>query len=167
MPCDRGRSARRPKAWIPFLAAAAIAGVTLLLWQSHVPDTGPLLTASAGMDRAGVPVPVAWHAKFMSTRAADVPDPDFYPPAQRPIEFDVYRDSVAPNAAFPVHPHAHRTMIHPNRSAPLPESSLDPNTSSASTPMLLVWDPGSYVLRVEPEDAPGRPRRFRLTFRTR
>lgn len=159
-------SARRPKAWIPFLAAAAIAGVTLLLWQSHVPDTGPLLTASAGMDRAGVPVPVAWHAKFMSTRAADVPDPDFYPPAHGPIEFDVYRDSVAPNERFRF------TLTRTDDDPSKPLGSLAGITLGSEHFISVYADaarlsPGSYVLRVEPEGAPEQAETFSFNFRTR
>src|SRR5215471_19887095 len=66
---------RRPRMWIPALAAAACAGLALFLWLTHVTVPSPLLVASPQSRTAANVAPlVATHFTFISMRGASAPD---------------------------------------------------------------------------------------------
>jgi hypothetical protein len=153
------------KPWLPYLVAAAIAGVALVLWQSHIPDSGPLLTASLSKDRAGVSVPVALHTGFVSLRGAEAP-PEFYPPAHGPIEFAVRREEAPPNARFRFT--LTRTDDDPTKElGSIAGLTLGPDHFIHAYAEAARLSPGSYVLRVEPEGSPAQAETFSFNFRTR
>lgn len=153
----RQKSAWRLKAWLPFLAAAAIAGIAILLWQNRIVSSRALLSAS-------VRAPVAGHVMLVATRSAD--EPDLYPPANGPIEFGVYREAAAPNARF----RFTLTRIDDDPGKPLGSLSglkVGPDHYIRAYADAARLGPGSYVLRVESEDAPASAETFSFTFRTR
>jgi hypothetical protein len=158
-------SAGRVKSWLPYLAAAAIAGVALLLWQNHVPDSGPLLTASLSKYRAGVSVPVVLHTGFVSSRGADAP-PDLYPPAHGLIDLAVRREEAPPNARFTF------TLTRTDDDPAKPLGSitgltLGPDHFIHAYAEAARLSPGSYVLRVEREDSAAQAETFSFNLRTR
>jgi hypothetical protein len=67
----------RPRIWVPALAAAAVAGLALLLWLSPLSGPSPILTPSLGSGTAAAVTPkVAAHFTFVSVRGSSAPDLD-------------------------------------------------------------------------------------------
>jgi hypothetical protein len=155
----------RLRGWLPFLAAAVIAGVALLLWQSRGADSGSVLTAAVGNDAGGVLMPVVGHFTFVAMRSAAVPD--IYPPANGLIDLRAAPGMAGADAHFRV------TLT---RSDQEPFKPLGTLAGLAVAPDGYIHayadaarlSPGSYVLRVEPESGPtAMHETFSFNIRTR
>jgi hypothetical protein len=156
-------SAWRLKAWVPFLAAAALAGVALLLWQNRAGD-GALLNASPGRASAGMPMPVARHLTFVAMRGEGPPDLDLPPDGL--IDFRVSPGMAAPNSRFEFT--LTRTDEDPSRTL----GSLAGLTISAADGYIHAYvaasrlSPGNYVLRAEPAGTPAQAQAFSFSLHT-
>jgi hypothetical protein len=146
-PVRREPRVSRLRRWAPFLAAAAVAGIALLLWTNHLSAPDAILTASVAKDTTGAFVPVAAHFTFVTTRGVSVPD--LYRPAGGLIELRAYPATVA-----------HRYRVTLSRADDDPPSTVGTVTELAVAPDGYVHSyadasrlsSGSYALRLEPMD---------------
>ena len=159
--------ARGSRVWLPvLLAAAAIAGLAFFLWLQPSTGLSPVLTASLESRTPGVALPVAAHFTFVAMRDSSIPDLDL--PAGGVIEF---------RAAPATHLTASRyrmTLVRqdeggsatPVGAAAGLQLSADGYVRGYADAARL--EPGSYLLRIEPDaEAPGTAELFPFNLRAR
>ena len=155
--------ARGSRFW-PVLAAAAIAGLALLLWLQ--PSTGPLPVLTASLDSPAVGPSVAVHFTFVAVRDSSIPDLNL--PSGGVIEF---------RAAPATHVTASRyrmTLVRQDEGgASKPVGAAAGLALSADGYVHGYADasrlgPGSYLLRIEPDaQTPGTAEVFAFNLRPR
>ena len=139
----------RLRFWAPALAAAAVAGLALFLWLSHVSAPSPILMASLESRAAGDVTPsVAAHFTFAAFRGSSVPDLDL--PRAGLIEI-----RAAPSTRQTIPYRVTLVRKQPGGSAEV-VAALTGVVLSADGYLYCYADayrlmPGRYFLRVEPE----------------
>jgi len=156
-----------PRAWVPALAAAAVAGLALFLWLSRITGPSPILLASlASRTAADVRPLVAAHFTFVAMRGSSIPDLDL-PPAGL-IEF-----RVAPSTRETIHRYRLTLVRREEGSTAQPVAHLTglaPDTDGyvhcyADASRLT---PSSYVLRLQADtNTPGVAEVFPFNLRAR
>jgi hypothetical protein len=158
--------------WLPALAAAAVAGVALFLgvyrgtWVHRSPGPSPVLMASLESRIAGVEPLIAAHFTFVSVRGSSTPDLDL--PSAGLIEF-----RAAPVSRMGA-PRYRVTLLRQNQG-----NALEPLGTVAGVALsrdgyvhgyadAARLEPGSYVLRIEPDaGVPGPADSFPFNLRAR
>ena len=150
----------RFRIWIPALAAAAVAGLALFLWQSRVTGPSPILMASLeSRTAAGVAPLVAAHFTFVSVRGGATPDLDR--PSTGLIEI---RAAPSTQEAFP----RYRVTLFRQGEGGVAEPVADLAGVGLTTDGYVHCyadasrlAAGSYVLRIQPDaDTPGMAETF-------
>jgi len=137
------------------LAAAAVAGLALFLWQLRVAGPSPLLTASPAARTAGNVAPLfAAHFTFITVRGGSVPDL-VLPPA------GLIEIRAAPSMRGKVE-RFRMTLVRPHEGgaaqtvASLAGLALGTDGYVHGYADAARLAPGSYVLRIQPDtDTPG------------
>jgi hypothetical protein len=157
---------RASRAWLPALAAAALAGVAVLLWVQPTARLAPVLTAApvAG-GRADLAAPIAAEFTFVPMRGGAAPE--LTRPAQGLIEL---RAAPAGSAS------SYRIALvleregEPSRAlGEVPDLGVSADGYLHSYVQASRLPPGRYALRVSPAGsggtAGGSPETFRFTLR--
>jgi hypothetical protein len=142
------RRTRRLAAWMPFVAAAGVAAVALVLWQWHLNDAGSVLTARK--DTGGALVPIAQHLKFVVTRGS-APAEEVLPSGGL-IEFRIQPERAVPGEHFRV------TLIRTGEQSAETVGTIAGLPVAADQYVYAYADAsrlsaGSYLLKLDP--APG------------
>ena len=139
------------RAWVPLLAAAAVAGIAAFLWLSSVPGTADILLASAPRAAApGTPL-VAARFTFLAMRGGSGPDLEL--PASGLIEIRAAPGPGESGQLFRV------TLARQEDAGPPKEIASVPGLAAGADGYVHCYavasrlTPGSYVLRVQPATA--------------
>ena len=158
--------ARGSRTWLPVLAAAAIAGLALFLWLQPSTGPSPVLKASLESRAPGVGSPVAAHFTFVAVRDSSVPDLDL--PSGGVIEF-----RAAPATHLTASRYRMTLVRQDERGASKPVGAAAGLALSADGYVHGYADasrlePGSYLLRIEPDaQTPGTADVFPFNLRAR
>ncbi len=158
--------ARGSRIWLPVLAAATIAGVALFLRLQPSTGSSPVLTASLASRTPGVGPSVAAHFTFVAVRDSSIPDLNL--PSGGVIEF-----RAAPGTHLTASRYRMTLVRHDEGGASKPLGAAAGLALSADGYVHGYADaarlePGSYLLRIEPDaEAPGTAEVFPFNLRAR
>jgi hypothetical protein len=145
------RATRGWRMWVPALAAAAIAGLTLILWVQPRTFSPGVLRASPGSG-AGLSQPVSAQFTFMSMRSSSAPELDL--PDRGLIELRAAPAARAMASRFRL------TLAHGEGVASQSVGTLSGLAVGADGYVHCYADasglaPGSYSMRIEPDGGAG------------
>lgn len=141
---------RALRIWVPALAACLVAAITLFFWHRQDAGSAPVLSASISNDSAGALVPVVAHYTFVPTRGGAAQD--LYPPSSGLLEVRIMPGAAPSTSRYRV------TLTYTDEEPARPIGTVNHLSVAANGYVYTYADasrlsPGSYVLRIEPENA--------------